>query len=262
MAKMYGFTGLLSGKMGNAVFRARGGQQVVTQYNPIVANPNTEAQQGGRARFKLAAQLAVVFAPTIKGFGTMGITKRNPRGTKSGKMGVNAAFVGINYPITELDPNPAAAEKAVIPMEKVQLTSSNRPFGNISLSEVEEEGKKFINVELAAPQMADGDKGKVVLVGYGTMLVAKTPYVIGTYDATFSDGVATIQTAGVNDGEKYTVLAFGVALDAATVSRLALANMQSEEDFLAEVGISTLIKSGAGATTVTIGDNITISAGE
>lgn len=257
MAKMYGFTGLLSGKMGNAVFRARGGQQVVTQYNPIVTNPNTEAQQGGRARFKLVSQLAVVFATLIEGFGTMSVSKR----TGKGKVGVNAAFVGINYKLTELDPDPAAAEKAVIPMEKVQLTSSTRPFGTISVGEAQEEGKKVVNVQISAPQMADGDKAKVVLVGYGTMIVAKTPYVIGTYETTFSDGVASVSTAPVEDGEKYTVLAFGVSLDRAAVSRLALANMQSEEDFVAEVGISTLIKSGAGSATATIGDNITISAG-
>lgn len=248
--------------MGNAVFRARSGQQIVTQYNPIVTNPNTEAQQGGRARFKLVSQLAVVFAPTIKGFGTMLITKRPARGTKSGKMGVNAAFVGINYPITALDPDPSAAEKAVIPMEKVQLTDSNRAFGEINLTEMIVDEKKVVQVVITAPQMADGDKTKVVLVGYGTMLIAKTPYVITTLDATFTGGVATVQTPTLDNGAKYTVLAFGVSLDQAAVSRLALANMQSEEDFVADVGISTLIKEGAGTATATIGDNITISAGE
>lgn len=257
MAKMYGFTGLLSGKMGNAVFRARGGQQVVTQYNPIITNPNTEAQQGGRARFKLVAQLAVVFAALLEGFGTMSVSRRSGKG----KAGVNASFVGVNYKLTELDPDPAAAEKAVIPMEKVQLTTSTRPFGNIVLTENEVDEKKVVNVAITAPQMNDGDKAKVVLVGYGTMSVAKSPYVVGTYEATFSEGVANVQTEQVANGEKYTVLAFGVTLDRAEVSRLALAQMKSEEDFIAEVGISTLIKTGAGSATATIGDNITISAG-
>lgn len=256
MAKMYGFTGLLSGKMGNAVFRARGGLQVVTQYNPIVTNPNTEAQQGGRARFKLVSQLAVVFASLVEGFGTMSVSRRSGKG----KVGVNAAFVGINYKLTELDPDPAAAEKAVIPMEQVQLTSSTRPFGTIGVNEATVEGRKVLQIGITAPQMADGDKGKVVLVGYGTMSNVKTPYVIGTYDVTFENGSASMNTDPVLSDAKYTVLAFGVSLDRSEVSRLALANMQSEDDFVAEVGISTLIKSGAGSVTATIGKNITVSA--
>lgn len=247
--------------MGNAVFRARSGQQVVTQYNPIVANPNTAAQQNGRARFKLVSQLAVVFAPYLRGFGSFIIKTRAEKSSKGVNKSINAAFVGVNYKLTELNPDPSAAEKAVIPMEKVQLTSSNRPFGNITIGEGQEGGKKVITAQISAPQMADGDKAEVVLVGYGTMSVTKSPYVIGTYEATFANGVAEIVTEPVEDGEKYTVLAFGVALDSASVSRLALANMQSEQDFLAEVGISTLIRSGAGVTTATIGDNITISAG-
>lgn len=251
----------MSGKMGNAVFRARSGQQVVTQYNPIVANPNTVAQQGSRARFKLVAQLAVVFSSTIKGFGTMGVTKRTARTGRNPRAGVNAAFVGINYPITVLDPDPTAAEKAMIPMEKVQLTSSNRPFGSMVLSQEGGATAPHIEVTINAPSMRDGDKVKVVLVGYGTMGVTKSPYVINTYDGTIDDGEAVVVTDKLQPTEKYTVLAFGVSLDAASVSRLALANMQSEEDFLAEVGIDTLLKSGAGSATATIGENITISAG-
>lgn len=258
---MYGFTGLLSGKMGNAVFRARSGQQVVTQYNPIVTNPNTTAQQNGRARFKLVSQLAVVFAATLKGFGSFIIKTRPEKAGKGVNKSINAAFVGVNYKLTELDPDPAAAEKAVIPMEKVQLTSSNRPFGTITLGEMLDDEKKNIQVRIDAPQMADGDKVVIVLVGYDTMSVTKSPYVNSTYEGTFNAGSVEIKTDVVQDGEKYTVLAFGVALDQASVSRLALANLQSEDDFLAEVGISTLIKSGAGVTTATIGDNITISAG-
>lgn len=262
MAKMYGFTGLLSGKMGNAVFRARSGQQVVTQYNPIVSNPNTEAQQNGRARFKLVSQLAVVFAPYLRGFGSFIIKTRPEKAGKGVNKSVNAAFVGVNYKLTELDPSPSAAEKAVIPMEKVQLTSSNRPFGNIVLEEKEELGAKVIAVTINAPQMADGDKAEVVVVGYGTMSVTKSPYVVETLEATFADGVAQVNTSPVEDETSYTILSFGVALDQASVARLALANMKSEEDYLAEVGIATLLKSGAGVTTSTIGDNIKTSVGE
>lgn len=262
MAKMYGFTGLLSGKMGNAVFRARSGQQVVTQYNPIVTNPNTVAQQNGRARFKLVSQLAVVFAATLKGFGSFIIKTRPEKAGRGINKSINAAFVGVNYKLTELDPSPTAAVKAVIPMEKVQLTNSNRPFGNITLEEKGEIGAKYISANIDAPQMADGDKVEVVVVGYDTMSVTKSPYVVEVHEATFSNGFAQVETGVVEDGQQYTILAFGVAIDQASVDRLALANMQSAGDYLAEVGISTLLKSGAGVVTATIGDNIKISDGE
>ena len=84
MATMSGITGTLSGKMGSAVFRVRAGQQVVAQYQPSVANPNTEAQQTARAKFKLITQLAAIMGP---GFGTMLVTKRNPRGKGSARNG-------------------------------------------------------------------------------------------------------------------------------------------------------------------------------
>ena len=54
MAKMYGFSGKVTGKKGDAVFAVRNGEQIIRQYNPIVANPSTQKQVDARAALKLS----------------------------------------------------------------------------------------------------------------------------------------------------------------------------------------------------------------
>lgn len=64
MAKIYGINGKLTGKVGNTVFAIDGGLQVARQYNPIVANPRTEAQQSQRLKVNLAGQLSKGIIPS------------------------------------------------------------------------------------------------------------------------------------------------------------------------------------------------------
>lgn len=71
--KQYGFTGKGTGKLGSAVFAISGGEQIVRQYNPVVANPQTEAQVAQRAKFKLLTQLAAAMSGQIA-FRKSGIT--------------------------------------------------------------------------------------------------------------------------------------------------------------------------------------------
>lgn len=63
--KLYGLFGKGSGKVGSSVFAITGGEQIVREYNPVVANPNTSAQREARAKFKLLSQLAASLAPAI-----------------------------------------------------------------------------------------------------------------------------------------------------------------------------------------------------
>ena len=50
--KLVGILGSGSGKLGSSVFSTVAGETVVRQYQPTVANPNTEAQVNQRARMK------------------------------------------------------------------------------------------------------------------------------------------------------------------------------------------------------------------
>lgn len=70
--KLNGFVGKGSGKLGSSVFAISGGEQIVREYNPRVANPNTDAQVSQRAKLKLMSQLAAALAPGLA-FKKMGL---------------------------------------------------------------------------------------------------------------------------------------------------------------------------------------------
>lgn len=79
MAKMYGITGNLSGKMGNVVFSVRSGTQIARQYQPIVSNPKSTGQRLQRAKANLVGQISkIVPYQILEGLGTSK-TKRRAR---------------------------------------------------------------------------------------------------------------------------------------------------------------------------------------
>lgn len=70
--KLNGIIGKGTGKLGSSVFAISGGEQVVREYNPVVSNPNTEAQIAQRAKLKLMSQIGAVLAPAL-GFKKLGL---------------------------------------------------------------------------------------------------------------------------------------------------------------------------------------------
>ena len=65
MAKVNSLLGGLRGKASNMVFAKSGGQVIMREYNPSVANPSTTAQVSQRGKFKLMSQLAAAMADVI-----------------------------------------------------------------------------------------------------------------------------------------------------------------------------------------------------
>lgn len=116
MAKMSGITGKLAGKYGNAVFRVRRGVQVMAQYNPVVENPRTDKQIAARARWKLVAQLAAIYAPVIAIQREGSVSPRN-------------LFTKINHKLTSFVNN-----EAQIVLANVQLTKSSRSMEKFLVS--------------------------------------------------------------------------------------------------------------------------------
>lgn len=57
--------GKTSGKVGGLVYATSGGETIIREYNPNVANPSTTAQVDQRARMKLMSQLAASVAPAL-----------------------------------------------------------------------------------------------------------------------------------------------------------------------------------------------------
>lgn len=108
--KLHGIGGVGTGKLGSMVYSVRNGQQIVRQYNPIVANPSTAAQVEARSKMKLMSQLAAIVAPVIA---------INAEGLKSKRN----LFISRNYPLAGYEQNTAQ-----IDMAGVQLTKSNTAF--------------------------------------------------------------------------------------------------------------------------------------
>ena len=105
MAKFYG-SAVKTGKLGGSVFSIRNGEVIERQYQPQVANPNTEAQVEARAKLKLMSQLSAVMAPVIAMQRVGSVSSRN-------------MFVKENYPATTYSNNQAG-----IDLLSVKLTKS------------------------------------------------------------------------------------------------------------------------------------------
>lgn len=126
--KLHGIGGVGTGKLGSMVYSVRNGQQIVRQYNPIVANPSTTAQVEARSKMKLMSQLAAIVAPVIA---------INAEGLKSKRN----LFISRNYPLASYE-----EKTAQIDMAGVQLTKSNTAFPDF---EVDRANGQSISIHLS-----------------------------------------------------------------------------------------------------------------
>lgn len=112
MARIFGLSGRITGRKGDAVFSVRKGEQIVRQYNPMVLNPNTEAQTVQRSKMKLSSQLSAVFANVIA------IPSEGAKTTRN-------IFTQINFPLIHRVEN-GEEIKVEADLPKIQLTKSGR----------------------------------------------------------------------------------------------------------------------------------------
>lgn len=249
MAVMQGITGKLSGKMGSAVFRVRNGAQVVTQYNPIVKNPDTAGQQEARAKFKLLSQLGAIME---SGFGTMAVTKRAGKSAPSQRN----AFMQLNYPLVAVDMSSDVPERASIPMQSIQLTKSSRPLGQISQQNgtvmVENiptgvRSVRFVLVTYREVQVVDPDTG--------SFIIKIKPEVHKIQDVPVRNGAAAADA--VTDLGKFTMLAYGLIPSASTAARVNFDNIHTpeDEDFIGAIDLDQMVREGNLVETMTMGVN-------
>lgn len=139
MAKQTSLFGKISGKLGAVVFSTSGGETISREYNPHVANPNTDAQINQRARMKLMSQLSACLAPVIAM-------------QKDGLVSVRNKFVKRNFESCY-----SVNGQAQISYENVQLTQGNAGLPVINYFTSGEEGptdlwvffKEAPNVQIA-----------------------------------------------------------------------------------------------------------------
>lgn len=107
MGKVTSLYGKTTGKIGSIVFATSGGETIAREYNPHVANPNTQAQVDQRARMKLMSQLSAALSPVLAM-------------TKEGLVSKRNKFVSKNF-----DACYALNGVAQITYENVQITEGN-----------------------------------------------------------------------------------------------------------------------------------------
>lgn len=246
MARLQGISGGLSGKTGSYTFRQSRGQTIVSQYQPIVKNPNTQGQQSQRAKFKLMSQLAAIMAP---GFGTMGVTKRPGKQAPTQRN----AFVQLNMPLVEVTSDNQDVV-AKIPMEQLKLTTS---FRNLPTLDVAQGDAGTIDVTLTAAPSQDVTTIRVVVVGY-TGNVATIVDMRDVPTATISTGSVEIVTGA----GKFTVLAYGLIPSESAKASIDLDNIHTpaDEDFISAVELNTMVSNGTMIETMTVGANVTVTA--
>lgn len=122
MGKVTSLYGKTTGKIGSIVFSTSGGETIAREYNPHVANPNTQAQVDQRARMKLMSQLSAALAPVI--------VMR-----KEGLTSARNKFVQKNFGASY-----ASEGVAQISYENVQLTSGNAGLPQLKWQALDVEG--------------------------------------------------------------------------------------------------------------------------
>lgn len=247
MAKIQGLVGGLSGKMGNAVFRQRYGETVVSQYQPVVSNPNTPAQQNARAAFKLITQLSAIMAPAM---GTLGVINRPARQGRNPRTG----FVAKNYKLIEVDPSPEAAERVTIPMEQLQLTDSFRPLTTLTNSST-----PTMLIVAANNLPADVESVRFVVVEYISMNGASQAAIRSMTDVPVEDRAAAMEELATA-GENLTVLAYGLIPSSAARAKIDFDNIHTpaDDDFISAVELDKMVRDGEMNVTMTSGINVTI----
>lgn len=245
MARLQGISGGLSGKTGSYTFRQSRGQTIVSQYQPMVKNPNSEGQQAQRAKFKLMSQLAAIMAPA---FGTMNVAAKAGKLTPSQRN----AFVQLNMPLVVVTSDNQEVT-AKIPMDQLKLTSSFREeLGAIECSS--SQGTLTVDIVLKAGSKVKN--GKIALVGFGTMGVTKRASLVTMVDVPVQDNSISYDFENLAAGD-YTILAFGLIPTESSQVSIDLDNIHTPEDdnFISAVKLNALVANGDIVETATVGAN-------
>lgn len=125
------------GKKGNSVFSINHGVQIEREYNGNVNNPQTPAQVGQRARFKLISQVSAAVEPVL-------VFRR--KGLLSPRNIFTRRNMGFVY---------ADAEGAQVTYENLQIAPGNNGLPGIRLSITEGIEQDDLWYELVAPVGAD-----------------------------------------------------------------------------------------------------------
>lgn len=154
--KLQGFVGKGTGKLGASVWTVRKGVQVVREYTNKVSNPNTPAQVGQRAKFKLLTQLSAIVAGS-------GIFFRNLKAGES----MRNAFMRANMGAVTLN---QTGDVALLNTSEVVLTDGNKMAPPASFNRT----TGIMTVDLSEEAMSD-----IMGIGYAVITLPDLGRVLG-----------------------------------------------------------------------------------
>ncbi len=222
MAKNTALFGKVSGKIGAVVFSTSGGETISREYNPHVANPNTQAQINQRARLKLMSQLSAALAPVIAI-------------PKQGLVSARNAFTKLNF-----ENSMAQNGVAQISYENVQLTN-----GNLGLPTIEAARAQGSGITINLSEDASSAVSRVVYILYRKTAEQKLQFVSsviaegaganGTFPATlpYTEGDIVLYAYGMRDTSESASAKYGnmQVASAVDVARLTAYRNISSEDY-------------------------------
>lgn len=130
--KLFGLSGLATGKKGDAVFSINAGTQIVRQWNPAVSNPKTPAQVESRAKLKLMSQLGSAVKPFIAI-------------AKDGMKTPRNQFISKNYDLVTY-----ANNEAQIALEDMQFTKGAIALPSFTATRENDKLKFALDQDMAA----------------------------------------------------------------------------------------------------------------
>lgn len=232
MAKIYGLFGSMTGKLADTVMSVRNGVQVARRYQPMVANPNTEAQVAARARLKLMSQLSAVLGNQIAI-------------PKEGIVSARNMFVKTNYGASTYSEG-----QADIILTSVQLTKSVVGLPSISASRTERQVRvalQYDDAELSRVVyviLVKGSDGK--LRRQVSSVVTTSPNFAYTVELT-PDFEYCVFAYGVRDNSDAARAVFGnmQAVTAETVAKLIVTRTLTEADVTVTETRAVVVPAGA-----------------
>lgn len=232
--KLNGIIGKGSGKLGSSVFAISGGEQVVREYNPVVSNPNTEAQIAQRAKLKLMSQLGAALAPAMLY-------------VKQGLVSARNQFVSKNIELCSFADNEANCN-----LTKLQLTPSSVAFPGVDLSDG---SGGIIDVQLL--QAAAGDIKRVAYYVFKQTADNKLEYVQGKI-VTEPDESRMFSTTFKVGAGTFVVYAYGIKDDNASATMKYEDYAAKVADADATLAVGALFRTSSYLPTKTSGAKITI----
>lgn len=194
MGKVTSLYGKTSGKIGSIVFSTSGGETIAREYNPHVANPNTQAQVDQRARMKLMSQLSASLSPVLAM-------------TKDGLVSKRNKFTKLNFPASY-----ALNGVAQITYENVQITE-----GNTSLPALIAEGlvsNDHMNLTVGLSVQPTATINRVVYCLFKKSNEGKLEYIASSIISTREGPTVGIWFAAEFDNlpiAEYVVFAYGMS---------------------------------------------------